>query len=106
MHIHLRVRHWVISWFYVSVVCGVVAVVNILMRDPTRTQDKAILLIALVIWLLGGLACHAFEGIQNEKPRTLKPSSQKEPGVVQQADWHPASDFVLPGTHKPLLPPK
>jgi hypothetical protein len=32
-HIHLRIHHWVLWWFGVGIVCGVVALVNIFSRD-------------------------------------------------------------------------
>jgi len=67
MHIHVRVHRWVRWWFYVGVVCGVVALANIGDRDLSRTQDKIIILIGAVHWLLGGLVCYAYEGIRIEK---------------------------------------
>jgi hypothetical protein len=108
MHLHVRIHHWVLWWFYVGVVCGVVAVVNILVRDLTRTEDKAVLVVGLIFWALGGLVCHSYEGIQLEQPRKSPgQSSQREDSVAkQEREWHPASDFVLPGMHEHLLPPK
>jgi hypothetical protein len=105
MHIHLRVHHWVLWWFYVGIACGAVAFVNILARDLTRTQARIILAMGVLFWLLGGIVCYACEGIRIEEPPKKSPPIEK-PGVEQQKEWHPASDFVFPGHRKRLLPPK
>ena len=76
MHIHLRIHRWVLWWFYVGVVCGVVALINILSRDLTRIQDRIILVIGVLFWLLGGLICYACDSVQIEnhdhRPHNLK----------------------------------
>ena len=43
MHVHfgLRIHRWVIWWFCLGLVVGVVALVNILFRDFPRTQEKS-----------------------------------------------------------------
>ena len=106
MHIHLRIHHWVLWWFNVGVVLGVIAVVNILMRDLTRSQERGILILGLLFWVLGGFVCHAFEAIRIVTPREHHhPESTKQRMGEQEKEWHPASDFVLPGNHKHLLPP-
>jgi hypothetical protein len=105
MHVHLRIHHWVLWWFYVGVVLGLVMVVNILMRDLTRTQERGILILGLLFWVLGGFVCHAFEGVRVVPPRGPDQQSTKEPIGEPEKEWHPASDFVFPGRHKHLLPP-
>jgi hypothetical protein len=105
MHLYVRIHHWVFWWFYMGVLGGVVALVNILTRDLTRIQERVILVIGVLFWLLGGLVCHAYDGVQIEKPR--RQSTRNEtPEVEQQREWRPASDFVLPGRRKGLLRPK
>ncbi len=64
----LHVRRWVVWWFYVGVVCGVVALANIFFRHFTRTEDEVILLLGVLHWILGGLVCWAWEGVTLEKP--------------------------------------
>jgi hypothetical protein len=89
----------------VGVVCGIVALVNILVRSLTPTQVNAILVVGVFFWLLAGLACYACEGIQVEtlaKPLERTPSHPD----LQQREWHYASEFLLPGNRKSLLPPK
>ena len=54
MHIHLRVHHWVLWWFYVGVACGAVALVNFLVRDLTRTQERVIVAMGMLFWPAGG----------------------------------------------------
>ena len=29
MHLHLRIHHWVLWWFFIGAVCGLIAVVNL-----------------------------------------------------------------------------
>jgi hypothetical protein len=105
MHIHIRIHHWVFWWFYVGVVGGVVAVVNILTRDLTRSQEKGFLVIGVLFWVLGGLVCYAYDGIQIDKPLP-KPAHAQKPLDAGERQWHPASDFVQPGRGKSILPPK
>lgn len=104
MHIHVRIHRWVLWWFYVGVVCGVVALINILGRDLSRSQERIILVIGVFHWVLGGLVCYACEGLQIEN-RHEHPKSEP-PRVREQVEWHPASDFLLPGNRKSLLPPR
>lgn len=104
LHVRIRVHRWVLWWFYLGVICGVVAMVNILFRDLTRGQERLILLLGVFHWLLGGLVCYACEGIQIETP---KPSAMDGPKAAsaEETEWHAPSDFVLPGSRHALLPP-
>jgi hypothetical protein len=103
-HIHIRIHRWVIWWLCLGVVCGAIALVNILFRDLTRIQDRVILLVGIVHWILGGVVCWAFEGI---KISTAPPLEQDHASRNEEArEWHSASEFVLPGARKSLLPPK
>jgi hypothetical protein len=105
MHIHLRIHHWVFWWFYIGVICGGVAVVNILFRDLSRPQEQVILIVGVLFWLLGGIACYGYDGVQISQTHHV--SRYDEPPQSRlQNEWHPASDFVLPGSRKSLLPPK
>ena len=58
MHIHVRIHRWILWWFYVGVACGAVAVVNILSRNVSRTQEDVILVIGALFWVLGGVVCY------------------------------------------------
>lgn len=103
-HIHIRIHHWVIWWLCLGVVCGAIALVNILLRDLTHMQEKAILVVGIVHWVLGGVVCWAFEGVKIERARL---SEGHEPARTEAPkEWHSASDFVQPGGRKSLLPPK
>lgn len=100
MHIHLRIHHWVLWWFYIGVVVGIVALVNIFFRNLTRTQDHVVLLVGLINWVLGGIVCWAFDGITIHKlPESKKqdPKAMKPKAKDQEREWHPASDFLFPG---------
>jgi uncharacterized protein with PQ loop repeat len=101
-HRVVRVHHWALWWFYVGVACAVVAVVNILFRKLTPTQETITLILAVLYWCLGGLVCWALEGIQVEKKASLrKPASPVI--MARDKEWHSASEFRLPGTGKALL---
>jgi hypothetical protein len=99
-----RVHRWVLWWFYVGVVCGIVAIANILFRDLTQTQERALIFFGIMHWLLGGLVCWACKGIRTEKP--MQPPVEKQPeSVAQEEEWHAASDFLFPGGGHTVLPP-
>jgi hypothetical protein len=102
MHIQARIHRWVIWWFYVGVVCGAVAVTNVLFLDLSRTQDRITLLISLLFWVLGGLVCYASEGIRIERP-PQQPIRKDPAKVPELQEWHSASDFLFPGNRKSLL---
>jgi hypothetical protein len=103
-HIHIRIHRWVIWWLCMGVVCGAVALLNILLRDLTHTQEKAILAVGIVNWVLGGIVCWASEGV---KIQVTPPPERHEPArAEEEREWHSPSDFVLPGGGKSLLPPR
>jgi hypothetical protein len=105
MHIHVRVHHWVLWWFYLGVICGGVAIINILGRNLTPTQTKVILVLGAFHWLLGGLVCYAVEGVRIAPPPQLPKDTDRSP-ASQQTEWHSASEFLLPGSRKSILPPR
>jgi hypothetical protein len=103
-HIHIRIHRWVVWWLCLGVVFGAIALVNILFRDLTRTQDKIILIVGIVHWVLGGIVCWAFEGV---KITPAPPSENHQPAQTEaEREWHSASDFILPGSRKSILPPR
>jgi hypothetical protein len=103
MQIHLHVQRWVLWWFYLGVVCGAIALVNILGHSFTRAQDWILLIVGAAHWLLGGIVCWAFESVKIQ-PRRQSPPVQKPLSSPQETEWHPASDFLLPGKRQSLLP--
>jgi hypothetical protein len=105
MHIRLRVHHWVLWWFIAGVIGGTVALINILGHDLTRMQERVLLLTGVAHWILGGLICYASSGIRVEEAH----HDESRPRPSHHADveeWHAASDFLLPGNRKSLLPRK
>ena len=82
MHLNARVHHWVLWWFFVGTVCGLIAIVNILTRDLTRVQERVILVIGVLFWTLGGFVCHACEGVKFETSQ-----ERTEPKINR---WHHA----------------
>src|SRR4051794_23099636 len=108
VHIHLRIRRWVLWWLGLGVITGAVALLNILARNLTRSQDHLILIIGILHWMLGGLVCWAVEGIRVEE---RSPTARNEPTSIQrpsaiavEKEWYPASAFLIPGGRKRLLP--
>ena len=104
MQINVRIRPWVIWWFYVGVFCGGIALANILGRDLTPSQDRVLLLIGALHWILGGLVCWAFESVKFQSPEP--PPGRPQTAVAPRAtEWHSASEFLMPGNRRSLLPP-
>ncbi len=105
VHIHVRIHHWVWVWFYVGVVCGVVALVNILGRNLSPTQVTWVLAIGVLFWLIGGTVCYTLGAVRIEAP-SRDSGKIAAARVTPQSEWHYASEFVIPGNRKSLLPPK
>ena len=99
---HLQIRRWVMWWFCIGIVCGVIAVSIILGDNLTPPQEKIVLLIGGAHWLLGGIVCWAFESVKMETRST--PPAPKPTVATPERYWHPASDFLLPGRRKSILP--
>jgi|SRR5579863_2004872 len=109
MHIHVRIHRWVLWWFIVGIVLGAVAVLNILIRDLSRAQERVILIIGVLNWLLGGIICYGCGAIRIEKRPGERSAAGDSAPVARsplKREWHAASDFLLPGNRKSLLPPK
>ena len=105
MYLHLRIHHWVVWWFVIGVVCGVVALVNILSRNLTPSQEDAVLVFGVINWVLGGLVCYSLEAVRVEGPPKLIAKEHFESSHHEaETEWHPASDFLQPGQRKRLLP--
>ena len=100
MRVHLRVRRWVAGWIAIGVFFGAIALVNILGHHLTPVQDRILLLMGAAHWLLGGVVCWAFEGVKFEAGR--KPSRPVE--RIPEPEYHSASEFLLPGNRRSLLP--
>jgi len=103
MFVHYQIHRWVLRWIYIGVVCGVVAVVNILSRNLTRTQEEVLLVMGVMHWVLGGIACYFYDSIQIQKP--TEDTTADGHKIEQQSEWHEASDFLLPGGRQSVLPP-
>lgn len=105
MYLHLRVHHWVVWWFVIGVICGVVALVNIFSRNLTRSQEDAVLVFGVINWVLGGLVCYSLEAVRIESPqKPMRRDSAEHPHHEAMTEWHPASDFLQAGRRKSLLP--
>jgi hypothetical protein len=105
MHVHVKIHHWVMWWFYLGVICGVVALINIFFRDLTPTQVKLVLVFGVLHWVLGGVVIYCCDGVKIETPAG-PPTKASLPDASLQTEWHSASDFIHPGSRKSLLPPK
>lgn len=47
---------------------------NIFTRNLTRSQDRAILLVGIIFWAMGGILAWATEGIEHESYAVRRPS--------------------------------
>ncbi len=101
-HVHLHIRRWVLWWFGLGVLFGAIALVNILFRDLTRSQERIILIVGILQWVLGGVVCWAFDGI---KVQSAPPPQREQSHGTQTREWHSASEFIQPGGRRSLLPP-
>ena len=104
VHIHLRVRRWVIWWVSMGVLGGAIAIINILGHRLSGTQDRILIVLGVAHWLLGGIVCWAFAGVEVEPPRTPSPPIQEPLDTAPSKEYHPPSDFLLPGNRQSLLP--
>lgn len=106
LHRRVHIHRWVVWWMVLGVVCGIVAVTNILEHNLTRSQERVLILTGILNWILGGVICYASEGIRIEPPS--HPAEKTAPKILPPHDeeGHAASDFLLPGSRKSLLPPK
>ena len=107
LNLRVHVQRWVVWWMVVGIMCGIVAITNILEHNLTRAQDRILIAIGIMNWLLGGLICYAFSGVRIQE-LSRSASRKKEIGPEPQAgpEWHAASDFLMPGNRKSLLPPR
>jgi hypothetical protein len=104
MDLHVRVHRWVVWWFYIGLVCGIVALANIFSRNLTRSQEDLVLILGVIHWVLGGVVCYSFDGVKLESPkRAPKPEPRSPAHPVEEKEWHFASEFLQPG-RKRLLP--
>jgi hypothetical protein len=105
VHIHLRVRRWVIWWVCIGVIGGAIAISNILGHNLSGTQDRILIILGVAHWLLGGIVCWSFAGVE-VTPAPQSPSSpvQQLPDTTLASEHHPPSDFLLPGNRRSLLP--
>jgi hypothetical protein len=109
MYLHVRIHRWALWWFYIGLVLGAVALINILFRDLTRMQDRFVLAVGVMNWVLGGVVCYCLGGIRIKNSRGPAKTNDLPAGTPQrpsQKEWHSASEFVLPGRRQSLLPPK
>lgn len=104
LHFHLHIQHWVVWWFYVGIVCGVVALTNVFLRNLSETQIKLVLVFGVLHWVLGGVICYCIDGVRiAPPPERVTPAPRA--GVPLETEFHSASEFLLPGNHKSVLPP-
>jgi hypothetical protein len=98
MIVRLRFHRWVVWWLYVGIVGGAIAITNILGHHLTAAQDRILLIIGAAHWILGGIVCWVFEAVQVEtRPETPATPAAPPRDTAQDTEYHPASDFLLPG---------
>jgi hypothetical protein len=97
--IHVRIQRWVVWWVSLGFAGGLIAVANMIGRDLSHEQENVLLAVGILHWLLGGLVCWELGAVQ---VKSLDESSPP-PAVASEKEWHPASEFVIPGARH-LLP--
>src|SRR5215469_1807196 len=102
-HFHLHIQHWVIWWFYVGIACGIIALANIFLRHLSETQIKLVLVFGVLHWVLGGVVCYCIDGVKIVLPPQPAPQAPAT-GSMPESEYHCASDFLLPGNRKSILP--
>jgi hypothetical protein len=98
MFVRLRFHRWVIWWLYVGILGGLIAGTNLLANHLTAAQDRILILLGAAHWILGGIVCWAFDGVRvesGEPSQTPPTAAPRDP--AQATEYHPASDFLLPG---------
>jgi hypothetical protein len=110
LHLNVRIHHWVLWWVVFGIICGIVALINILEHNFSRVQERILIAVGIYNWILGGLICFACEGIRIEQvpplPGQRPAETETKASPAQDREWHAASDFLLPGNRKSLLPPR
>jgi hypothetical protein len=104
MHIHLRIQRWVVWWFSVGAIVGAIMVINIVGRQFTHAQEVFVVSLGVIHWLLGGLVCYSLGGVTVIEPPPAPEVSKAQPVRREEKEWHSASEFVQPGSHKHFLP--
>ena len=104
MDLHLRVHHWVFDWFVIGVICGAVVLVNVVFRKPSADDIALSLFFGGLYWIIGGVVCYVLEAVRFEPPQHAERETLRRPELADQREYHYASDFVLPGNRRSLLP--
>jgi hypothetical protein len=106
MRYQVHLRPWVRWWIYAGIVCGIIALVNILSRDDLSPLDIAMIIgIGALFWGMLGIAAYGYGGVRII-PAPPADHDHVEMRKPPQEEWHAASDFLFPGNRKSLLPPK
>jgi hypothetical protein len=99
----MRIQHWIVDWFYLGLVCGVVVLVNLFARTVSADTLTLVIFFGGLAWFIGGIICYGYEGIGTQgwppEPRHRAGGQEEQP-----LEWHCASDFLIPGTHKTYVP--
>jgi hypothetical protein len=92
----LRAHRWVIWWACIGLICGAIAIVNMLGHHLSRVQDRILIILGAAHWVLGGIVCWIFEGVEIKR-RNPSPPRENTTDPASTTEWHPPSDFLLPG---------
>src|SRR5437764_5600755 len=104
MLVRLRFHRWVIWWLVVGIIGGAIAITNLLAHHVTAAEDRILILMGAAHWVLGGIVCWAFEGVKMESaPESSSPAIENSRDSGAATEYHPASDFLLPGRRQSLL---
>jgi hypothetical protein len=104
VRIELRVHRWVIWWVCLGILGGAIAIANIVGHRLSAAQEEMLITFGVAFWLLGGIFCWALEGIRVDSPFPTPPAPGHQRVQESTREYHPASDFLLPGNRRSILP--
>ncbi|HYA17702.1 MAG TPA: hypothetical protein VEF06_09565 [Bryobacteraceae bacterium] len=64
MPYQVHFRPWVLWWIYTGIVCGIVALVNILFRDLSSLQIAIVIGMGVLFWTVGGIVAYGYGGVR------------------------------------------
>jgi hypothetical protein len=99
-----RSHRWVLWWFEVGLGIAVVTLPNLPYLNLTRSEERLLFILCAVHWLLAGLICWAFADMKSAVVWAQPPKAAPFANVPEEREWHPASEFRLPGSVKILVP--
>src|SRR5260370_401104 len=109
MHFHVRIRHWVVLWFYVGVVFGAIAVFNILAENLSLAEIKFVLVIGVAFLQPGWQVPRSRRTLRRSASSPLEPTrmtarSGRQARLRCGPKWGTRSSSWQPPMETPVIP--